>query len=112
MYLRPRSIFEKFLISEKISRLDERGRETVEFKPTGEEIFCAVSTTTPYEREKLKSLKHEITHELVQRYGRAKAKVGDMLINGTRRFLVEAVDNPGGVGFWFVYRCSERFDIP
>ena len=111
MYLRPRSIFEKFLVSEKISRLDERGREVVEFKPTGEEIFCVVSKADSNEREKLKSLKHEVSHVLVQRYGRAQAKVGDLLICGTRNFIVEAVDNPAALGFWFLYYCTERFDL-
>ena len=111
MYLRPRQIFEKFLVEEKINRLDARGRQAVEFKATGEEIFCVVTKAEAKEIEKLKSLKHEISHVLVQRYGRFKAKVGDLLIGGSRRFLVEALDNPAGVGFWQVYFCKERCDL-
>ena len=104
-------MFEKFQIAEKINRLDARGRQSVEFKPSDEIIFCVVTNADLKEMEQLKTLHHEVTHALAQRHGHALAKVGDMLIGGTRKFLVQAVDNPAGVGFWTTYLCKERFDL-
>ena len=111
MYLRPRQIFERFLVEEKIDRLDARGGQCSEYKPTGEAVFCVVTRADPTEIEKMKSLHHDVSHVLVQRGGRAKAKVGDRLIGGERKFLVQAVDNPGGIGQWYAYFCNERFDL-
>ena len=111
MYLRPRQIFEKFLVAEKFNRLNARGQQSVEFVPTGEEVFCVVTNANLKEMERLKTLHHEVTHALAQRHGHAKAKVGDMLIGGMRKFLIQATDNPAGVGFWIVYFCKERFDL-
>ncbi len=111
MYLKPRQIFEKFLVEEKISRINDIGRQAVEFKATGAEIFGVVSSAEPYEREKFKGLKHEISHVIIQKLGAIKAKVGDRLINGEKIFCVEAVDNPAGLGQWYLYYVSERFDL-
>lgn len=111
MYLRPRMIFEKLVVAEKVSRIDDRRRQVVEFKPTGDVIFAVVSSAEPKEIERWKSLSHEVTHEVLQHRGRIKANVGDMLIKADKKFLVQAVDNPAGLGEWTIYYCQERFDI-
>lgn len=110
-YLHPRSIFEKFLIAEKITRLDEMGRSVVEFKDTGKILFGVISTTTPYEREKFLGLKHEVSHFVVQKLGDVRAMVGDLLIKGDKKYLVQAVENPAGLGQYFVYHVNERADL-
>ena len=110
MYLRPRSIYEKFLIEEKRTRIDPNGRQVTEFKPTGEEILGVVSTAEPADREKFKGLKHEVDSVIIQKLGRTKAKVGDRLIKGSKIYYVEAIDNPAGLGQFYLYWCSERFD--
>ena len=110
MYLRPRQIFEKFIIEEKINRLDERGSQKIDFKPNGI-IFGVVTRADQSEMEKLGTLHHDVTHKIVQRGGSAKAKVGDRLIGGEKNFLVQAVDNPAGIGQWFCYYVTERFDL-
>ena len=110
MYLRPRSIYEKLQIEEKITRLNETGRQVVEFKPTGEEILGVVSTAEPADREKFKGLKHEVSHVIIQHLSRLKAKVGDRLIKGDKIYYVEATDEPAGFGQWYLYWCSERYD--
>ena len=111
MYLRPRSIFTKFLVSEKVSELNDIGRQVVKFRATGDEIFAVISSAEPKERERWHSLGHNITHEVIQHLGRAKAKVGDILITGDRKFIVQAVDDPAVIGQWFIYYCEERFDL-
>lgn len=110
-YLRPRSIFEKFLIAEKITRLDEIGRSTVEYKDTGKILFGVISASTPYEREKFKGLKHEVSHTIVVKLGEIRALVGDVLIQGTRKFLIQAVENPANLGQYYIYFVNERFDL-
>ena len=111
MYLRPRMIFEKFLIAEKITRLDEMGSSVIKFKDTGKILVGVISTTTPYEREKFKGTKHEISHYVVQKLGDVRAMVGDLLIKGEKKFLVQAVENPAGLGQFWVYHVNERFDL-
>lgn len=111
MYLRPRQIFEKLQVAEKVTRLDDRGRSAIEFKPTGEEILGVVSSAEPREIERWKSLSHEISHVVIQHLGRIKAKVGDMLIKADKKFLVQAIDDPAGLGQFYILYCLERFDL-
>lgn len=110
MYLRPRGVFEKFIVTRKESYLDARGNQRVEFKPAGD-LFGVIASADPNEQEKFKALKHEVTHTIVQRLGNARANVGDVLINGARKFVVQAVDNPAGLGQWYIYYAKERFDL-
>ena len=111
MYLRPRSIFEVFLIAEKITRLDEMGNSRIEYKDTGKILFGVISASTPYEREKFKGLKHETSHYIVQKLGDVRAMVGDLLIKGEKKYLVQAVENPAGLGQYFIYFVNERHDL-
>ena len=110
MYLRPRQIFERFIVEEKRTRIAPDGRQEVEFKPSGEEILGVISTIETFEREKFKGTKHEASHGIVQRLGRIKAKPGDRLINGDKKYIVSHIDNPGGLSQWYVYWVTERRD--
>lgn len=110
MYLRPRSVFEKFLVHEKITRLDEIGRQVVEFKPTGEILFGVISITDALEVEKYKALHHEVSHTIVQRGGRPMARVGDLLVNAHEKFLVQDVETVAG-GQWYWYQVNRRSDL-
>lgn len=111
MYLRPRGIFEKFCVAERKTRLDEIGRTRVEFEETDRILFGVISTVSQYEREKFSGLKHEVTHQIIQKFGSARAQVGDMLIKGTRKFLIQTIENPAGVGQFLILYVCERFDI-
>ena len=104
------SIAERFLVEEKTTRIDNQGRQIVTFTPTNEEILGVISTIETFEREKFKGTKHEASHGIVQRLGRIKAKPGDRLINGDRKFIVSHIDNPGGLSQYYIYFCNERFD--
>ena len=111
MYLRPRSVFEKFLVEEKITRLDERGRQSIEFKPTGEILFGVISITDALEVEKYTALHHEVSHTIVQRGGRPMARVGDLLVKEDKKYLVQDVENVAGMGQWYYYWCNLRNDV-
>ena len=111
MYLRPRSIFEKLIVEEKLTRVASNGRVEVEFKATSAEIFGVIASAEPHEREKFKSLKHEITHTVIQKLGHVKAKVGDRLVKEDKKYLVKSVDNPAGLGQFYIYYVEERNDL-
>ena len=110
VYLKPRQIFEKFLVEEKRTRLDEIGNSRVEFVASGE-LFGVISTVEPHEVEKWHGLKHTVTHKIVQHLGASRAQVGDKLIKADKIFFVEAVDDISGLGQFFVYFVSERADV-
>ena len=106
-YLRPRSLFEKFLVREKVTSQNEIGRVIVEFKDTDEIIFGLISRADYKEVEKYKSTHHEATHVVVSR-GNVKAKIGDMLVKVDRKFLVTAVET---IADWVNYFIVERKDL-
>lgn len=107
MYLRPRSLAEKFLVHEKVTTTNEIGRVMVKFVPTGEEILGILSRADYIEKEKFQSTHHETSHFLVSRF-KVKAKIGDMLVKCERKFLVQAVEV---IGNWVNYELIERKDL-
>ena len=111
MYLKPGNVFERFRLEVKQVRISSTGRQEVEYAPTDKEILGVVSSLKPDEVEKLKSLKHEADCVIVQRQGEAAATIGDRLIKGTRKFYVEAVENPAGLGQFHLYFCNSRRDL-
>ena len=111
MYLRPRQIFQKFLVEEKRTRVNDIGRQVIEFVATGEEIFGVVSSINPKEAERFKAVAHNVDTVIVQHRGRVKAKVGDRLVKENKIYLVQAIDDVVGRGEFFLYFCNERFDL-
>ena len=111
MYLRPRQIFQKFIVEEKRTRIDERGRQIVEFVATGAEIFGVVSSINQKEAEKWKALNHTVDTVICQHKGRVKAKVGDLLAREDKTFLIQAVNDVVGLGEFYIYFCQERLDL-
>ena len=111
MYLRPRNVFEKFIVEEKVSSLDERGSRIARFEPTDKILFGVISITTPVEVEKYKKLRHEVSHFIVQHGGSQKANVGDLLVKEDKKYLVQAVENIAGMGQWRYYLVNERNDL-
>ena len=110
MYLRPRQIGEKFIVEEKITRVDETGRAVVEFKPKGEILFGVLSQLNPKEVEKWQGTKHEATDVIIQKFGRTKANVGDKLIKGDKVYLVQSLEEVANSG-WRLYYVKERGDL-
>lgn len=111
MYLKPRQIFERFIVERKQVRISDTGRQVVEYKATGDEILGVVSSLKQNEVEKFKALKHEVDCVVVQRLGAIKADVGDRLVKAERKYYVEAVENPAGLGQFYLYYCNERKDL-
>ena len=107
MYLRPRQIGEKFIVQEKITRVDPTGRILIEFRDTGEILFGVMSQLNPKEVEKWQGTKHESTNEIVQYFGRTKANVGDKLIKNNIVYLVQWIEDIVGTG-WRIYYVKER----
>lgn len=110
MYLRPRSVFENFLVYEKRQRISDIGRQKVEYVPVRQ--MCGVlSAVKPTEREKLGGVKHETSHLLIQKRGPQAAQVGDLFLKGERKYLCLAVENPCGIGQFWLYYVTERADL-
>lgn len=110
MYLRPRQIGEKFIVQEKISRVDIDGRVLEEFRDTGEILFGVLSQLSPKEVEKWSGTKHESTDVIIQRFERTKANVGDRLIKNNIIYLVQWVEEIASTG-WRIYYVKERGDL-
>ena len=112
MYLNPRSVFEKFLVEEKRTRIDPSDRQAVEFVATGDEILGVVSSLSQNEVKKWRKLSNEVDCIIIQRLGAIKAKVGGRLIKAERKYYVEAIENPAGVSQFYLYFCNERKNLP
>ena len=92
MQLRPRQLFDKFLVEGAVTRVDESGRVVKDFQPVGE-LFGCLTSTNPHETEKFHGLKHDVTHKIVARWGRVELKIGDKLIRGDEIYLVQATED-------------------
>lgn len=108
MYLRPRQLFEKFLVSEAITRVDVGGHVQKEFITRGE-IFGCITNFRPREGERFFGLKHDITHKIVARWGQTAANVGDKLVNVGGTYLVEAVEELAN--HFKIYFVTRRGDL-
>lgn len=112
MYVRPRSMVESFIVESKTQSLNEIGRVNTkfEYKATGEVIHGILAGATTTEVEKWKQLQHEVSHTIVDRFNDVKAKEGDRLINGSRVFYVQGVDDVSMFGYYTLYYVKERND--
>lgn len=110
MYLKPRMLGKKFLVEEKITRVDETGRAVVEYKPTGEVLFGVLSYLNPKEVEQWQGTKHFATDVIIQKFGRTKAAVGDKLVQGDKVYLVQSLEEVANSG-WRLYYVKERGDL-
>lgn len=111
LYLKPKSIFEKFLVERKRDRISEIGRQKNEYVATGDEILGVISSLKTNEVEKFKSLKHDVDCVIIQKLGMVKAEIGDRLVKADRKYHVEAVENAAGLGQFYFYYCNSRFDL-
>lgn len=110
MYLRPRQLFDKFLVYERQDRVDEFGRVTADFVAGGI-IFGAVTSLNPSETEKFHALKHNVTEKIVKRWGSAQVRVGDKLVRGDEVFLVQAVNDVSWLNQFTIYFVERRGDL-
>ena len=110
--LRPGQGFKPFTILRREGGLTAKGRPTTSvLKPHGE-FFGIISQASPTEIEQHKQLGSPITHTIVQRGTKNRAKATDILEHGNRRFLVQGdPHDPGELGHFLVYTVEERDDL-
>ena len=116
---RPGQGFKPFLVLKRVSKRTNTGRPTTgHLEPVGE-FFGIISQASPTEKNQSKQSGHPVTHTIVQRGTENNAVETDVLElnepgsngNKTRRFLVQTVRDPGGLGHFLVYKVEERTDL-
>lgn len=114
--LRPGQGFKPFKVFRRESGTTATGRPyTSDLKPQGE-FFGIISQASPQEVEQFKQLGTPITHTIVQRGTKNRARATDVLVHGEgdaeRSFLVKGEpQDPGELGHFLVYRVEERDDL-
>ena len=115
--LRPGQGFKPFRVLRREGGLTATGRPTTSaLKPQGE-FFGIITQASPHEMEQHKQLGSPITHTIVQRGTRNRARATDILELvqcdcGPRRFLVQGEpQDPGELGHFLIYKVEERADL-
>lgn len=109
MYLRPGNLYKEFVISSGTETVGSFGRPKASYEETMRTLEGCLAKADPTEVERWKQMQHPITHTIEQA-GAPKAKVGDKLIMGERVFLIQGLDDCGGLGLATLYFAEERLD--
>ena len=111
--LRPGQGFRPFTVLRKKGETTATGRVMAKTLTPDGEIYGIISQATQKEIEQWKQNGHPITHTIVQRGTKDRAKADDVLeLNGTnRRFSVKGTHDPGELGHFTVYYVEERMDL-
>ena len=112
MYMRHGSLFEDFIVEEKTQSISTTGRVNTKFtyKATGNIVRGVLAKANAIEVEKWHENQHPVTHTIVQKFGKAQAKEGDRLVNGSRFFYVQGVSDVAMRGYFILYYVEERKD--
>lgn len=114
--LRPGQGFKPFQVFRREGGKTASGRpHTSELKPQGK-FLGIISQASPKEVEQFKQLGTPITHTIVQRGTKNRARATDVLVQGegddARRFLVKGdPQDPGELGHFLIYSVEERDDL-
>lgn len=117
--LRPGQGFKPFQVYCRQSGTTNTGRpHTGDLKLTGE-FFGIISQASPKEVAQWKQLGTPITHTIVQRGTKNRAKATDVLVlqatrecEPRRYFLVQGEpQDPGELGHFLIYKVEERSDL-
>jgi hypothetical protein len=110
--LRPGQGFKPFSVLRRSGGVTPKGRPTSgKLEPAGR-IIGIISQASQTEKEQWKQSGHPITHTIVQRGIKDRAKATDVLeLEGGRRFLVQGVQDPGELGHYTIYHVEEREDL-
>lgn len=107
MYLRPGNLYKEFVIESNDQKLSGGGRVINSYSGNGvKTLKGCLAEASPETKEIWGQLNHTVTHTIEQA-GRAAAKGGDVLILGSRRFFIEALDDAGGLGISVIYYVRE-----
>lgn len=111
--LRPGQGFKAFSVIRKKGGTTASGRpKATELSPDGE-FYGMITQASQKEIEQWKQNGHLITHTIVQRGTKDKAKATEILeLKGTnRRFKIKGVNDPGELGHFTIYHVEERIDL-
>ena len=110
--LRPGQGFKPFIVLQGEGGLTEAGRPCSGDPVPAGRIIGIISQASQTEREQWKQSGHPITHTIVQRGTKDRAKATDVLeLEGGRRVLVQGVQDPGELGHYTIYHVEEREDL-
>ena len=114
--LRPGQGFREFNVLRRVGGTTATGRpHTSQLEKRGE-FYGIISQASQNEREQWKQDGHPITHTVIQRGIKCRAKATDVLELKTpagevRRFLVQGVHDPAELGHFISYKVEEREDL-
>ena len=116
--LRPGQGFKLFRVLSRESGITAGGRPHTKSEAIKGEFHGMITQATPEEIEQHKQLGSPITHTIVQRGTKNRAKATDILelvVPGEekgRRFQVQGEpQDPGELGHFLVYKVEERADL-
>lgn len=116
---RPGQGFKPFKILKRVGGVSKSHRPGTARLECQGEFYGMISQASPREVEQWKQSGHPISHTIVQ-YGSQNNAVETDIIElnepgsnkaKTRKFLVQAVRDPGGLGHTVVYKVEERVDL-
>lgn len=114
--LRPGQGFKLFHVLRRVGTTTNTGRPTTGKLESQGEFYGIISQASPKEIEQHKQLGSPITHTIVQRGTKFRAKATDVLEldcgENKRRFMVQGEPkDPGELGHFLVYTVEERADL-
>lgn len=110
MYLRPGNLYKEFTIISGSESIGSFGRPKPLYSENHGSLIGTLAKADPSEVDRWKQLQHPITHTIEQP-GSPKAKPGDRLSLGGRVFLIQGIDDCGGLGLATLYFAEERNDL-
>lgn len=111
MYLRPGNLYKDFIIEENRTCVGTSGRPRTSYYGDGSRMLRgALAEADDKQKVRWEQLQHPVTHTVIQD-GRPRAKAEDKLMLGSRIFLIQGVDEPGGLGICTIYYVEERKDV-
>ena len=112
--LRPGQGFKLFRVYRRQGGTTDSGRPRTATLSEKGKFYGIISQASPTEKEQWKQLGTPITHTIVQRGTKDRAKATDVLElkDEGRRFLVKGEPHdPGELGHFLVYKVEERADL-
>lgn len=100
-----------FNVLRKKAELDGKNRLRYSSEPEPVDSFKGtISQASQREIERFKSIEHPITHTIVVRL-RAPVKAEDMLERDGKKYFVQGVDDPLGVGLYTIIYCNQEAGV-
>lgn len=112
--LRPGQGFKQFLVYKREGGTTDSGRPRTSSKTQRGEFYGMITQATPAEIEQHKQLGSPITHTILQRGTKNRAKANDIIemAEEGRQFQVKGEpQDPGELGHFLIYKVEERADL-